>query len=38
MAATTGRLEDRVPLGALLADLREFEDADRIYQQALREY
>jgi tetratricopeptide (TPR) repeat protein len=38
MAAETGRLEDLVPLGALFADLREFDEADRIYQRALREY
>lgn len=38
MAADSGRLEDLVPLGALFADLREFDEADRIYQRALREY
>ena len=38
MAAESGRLEDLVPLGALLADLREFDEADRIYQRALMEY
>jgi tetratricopeptide (TPR) repeat protein len=38
MAADSGRLEDLVPLGALYADLREFDEADRIYQRALREY
>ena len=38
MAAESGRLEDLVPLGALLADLREFDEADRIYHRALREY
>ena len=38
MAAESGRLEDLVPLGALLADLREFDEADRIYRAALREY
>ena len=38
MAAESGRLEDLVPLGALFADLREFDEADRIYQQALRKY
>jgi tetratricopeptide (TPR) repeat protein len=38
LAAESGRLEDLVPLGALLADLREFDEADRIYQRALREY
>lgn len=37
-AAESGRLEDLVPLGALHADLREFDEADRIYQRALREY
>jgi tetratricopeptide (TPR) repeat protein len=31
-------LEDRVSLGALLADLGEFTDADHTYRQALREY
>ena len=38
MAAESGRLEDLVPLGALLADLREFDEADRIYRLALSEY
>jgi tetratricopeptide (TPR) repeat protein len=38
MASKSGRLEDLVPLGALHADLREFEEADNIYQRALREY
>jgi tetratricopeptide (TPR) repeat protein len=38
MAAKSGHLEDLVPLGALYADLREFDEADRIYQRALREY
>jgi tetratricopeptide (TPR) repeat protein len=38
MAAESGRLEDLVPQGALLADLREFDEADRIYHRALREY
>jgi hypothetical protein len=38
MAAKSRRLEDRVPLAALHADLREFDEADRIYQCALREY
>lgn len=36
--AASGRLEDLVPLGALLADLRDFEAADRTYDQALRQY
>jgi tetratricopeptide (TPR) repeat protein len=38
MAAESGRLEDLVPLGSLLADLRNFDEADRIYDRALREY
>lgn len=38
MASKSGRLEDLVPLAALHADLREFAEADRIYQHALREY
>ena len=38
MAAESGRLEDRVPLGSLLADLGEFAEADLTYQRALREY
>jgi tetratricopeptide (TPR) repeat protein len=38
MVAESGRLEDLVPLGGLLADLREFEEADRIYHRALRAY
>jgi len=38
IAAESGRLEDLVPLGALFADLREFDEADRIYQRALRGY
>ena len=38
MAADSGCLEDLVPLAALLADLCEFDEADRIYHQALREY
>ena len=36
IAAKSGRLEDLVALGALLADLGEFNDADDIYRQALR--
>jgi tetratricopeptide (TPR) repeat protein len=31
-------IEDQVALGGLLADLREFSDADRTYRQALRNY
>jgi tetratricopeptide (TPR) repeat protein len=38
MVAECGSLENLVPLGAVLADLREFDEADRIYQRALREY
>jgi tetratricopeptide (TPR) repeat protein len=38
MAAKSGSLEDLVPLGALLADLREFDEADEVYRRALREY
>jgi len=37
-ARKSGRTEDLVALGALLADLGEFTDADRIYRQALRVY
>ena len=38
MAAESGRLEDLVPLGALLTDLREFDEAEQTYYRALREY
>lgn len=38
MAAESGRLEDLVPLGSLHADLGNFDEADRIYDRALREY
>lgn len=38
MAGETGNLEDLVPLAALLADLGEFEEADRTYHRALRGY
>ena len=37
-AEQSGRLEDLVPLGALSADLGEFDEADRIYQRAFHEY
>jgi tetratricopeptide (TPR) repeat protein len=37
-AAQPGRWEELVPLGALLADRREFEEAERTYRRALREY
>src|SRR5262249_7264455 len=36
--AKSGRPEDLLPLGALLADLCEFTAADRTYRQALRNY
>jgi len=36
--AKAGRTEDLVPLGALLADLDEFAQADRVYRQALAAY
>jgi tetratricopeptide (TPR) repeat protein len=38
LAAESGRLEDLVPLGALHADLREFEAAKQIYTQAIQQY
>lgn len=38
MAAESERLEDLVPLGGLLADLREFEEAESVYRQALSGY
>jgi tetratricopeptide (TPR) repeat protein len=38
IAAESGRLEDLVPLGSLLADLGNFDEADRVYDRALREY
>jgi hypothetical protein len=34
MAADSGRLEDLLPLGALYADLRDFNQADQIYLRA----
>jgi tetratricopeptide (TPR) repeat protein len=37
-AAQPGRWEELVPLGALLADLGEFDEAERTYRRALREY
>lgn len=36
--ACSGSWSERVPLGALLADLGEFEEAEKIYVEALREY
>jgi tetratricopeptide (TPR) repeat protein len=38
MCAESGRLEDLVPLGSLLADLGEFGEADRTYGRALQAY
>jgi tetratricopeptide (TPR) repeat protein len=38
IVAKSGQFEDRVALGALLADLGEFDRADQTYRQALREY
>ena len=38
IVAKSGQFEDRVALGALLADLGEFDDADQTYRQALRGY
>jgi tetratricopeptide (TPR) repeat protein len=38
IARNSGQIEELVALGALLADLREFTDADLTYRQALREY
>ncbi|MBT1510306.1 hypothetical protein KIP88_07300 [Bradyrhizobium sp. SRL28] len=38
IVAKSGRFEDRVALGALLADVGEFNDADETYRRALREY
>ena len=37
-ATKSARLEDLVSLGSLLADLREFAEADHVYRQALRGY
>src|SRR5262247_3814816 len=38
IATASGRLEDLVPLGALLADLERFAEADAVYRQALFSY
>src|SRR5262245_12899658 len=38
IATESGRLEDLVPLGALLADLERFAEADVVYQQAFSSY
>jgi tetratricopeptide (TPR) repeat protein len=37
-ATASGRLEDRVPLGAVLADLERFAEADAVYSQAFYSY
>ena len=37
-ATASGRLEDLVPLGAVLADLDRFVEADAVYQQAFYSY
>ena len=38
IASASGRLEDLVPLGAVLADLARFTNADSVYRQALHSY
>jgi tetratricopeptide (TPR) repeat protein len=38
IAAASDRLEDLVPLGAVLADLERFSEADAVYRQALSSY
>lgn len=38
LAAASGRLEDLVPLGAVLADLERFAEADAVYRQAFDAY
>jgi tetratricopeptide (TPR) repeat protein len=38
IATASGRLEDMVPLGAVLADLELFAEADAVYQEALYSY
>lgn len=38
IAAASGRLEDLVPLGAVLADLHRFDEADDIYRRAIVAY
>jgi tetratricopeptide (TPR) repeat protein len=38
IATASGRLEDLVPLGAVLADLERFSEADAVYRQALSSY
>src|SRR5499426_540742 len=38
VAAASGRLEDLVPLGAVLADLERFAEADAVYRRAFHSY
>ena len=38
IAAASGRLEDLIPLGAVLADLERFAEADAVYRQAFCSY
>lgn len=38
VATATGRLEDLVPLGAVLADLERFAEADAVYRKAFSAY
>jgi len=38
IASASDRLEDLVPLGAVLADLEHFADADAVYRQAFSSY
>jgi tetratricopeptide (TPR) repeat protein len=38
IGAATGRIEDLVPLGAVLADLERFPEADAVYQKAFYSY
>lgn len=38
ITTASGRLEDLVPLGAVLADLERFAEADAVYRQALSSY
>lgn len=38
IAAASDRLEDHVPLGAVLGDLERFAEADAVYQQAFYSY
>ena len=38
IAAASGRAEDRIPLGAVLADLERFSEANTVYRQAFHAY